>query len=102
MSEYLDNIHGNADVIYQVAEELHYLAQAFHRTGNGTVAQKLSLQSARLHAARRGITNAVSEELNRSVKQAEESSQNVLKAVLVGVELGQNEDGVGDVSDEER
>lgn len=102
MSDYLDGIHDNTDVIYQVAEELHYLAVAFNRTGNDTVAQKLSLQSARLHAAQKGITAAVSKELTRQVKGAEETSHAMLRATLAGVELGKTEAGVGDVSDEER
>ena len=99
MSEYLDGVHDNADIIYQVAEELHYLAVAFKRTGNDAMAEKLSLQSARLHRAQKGITNAVSKELTRQVKGAEETSHAMLRATLAGVELGKTKDGVGDVSD---
>ena len=99
MSEYLDGVHDNTSEVYQVAEDLHDLAVAFNRTGNETVARKLSLLSAKLYSASRRINTVVSQELNRSVQQAQENSANLVRGVLAGIELGQNEDGVGDVSD---
>ena len=99
MSEYLDEINEADQELFVVTEQLRYLSNAFYQTGNDAIGFKLSRAADKIEEANKKIRGAVAKELNRSIKQAEESSVNVFKGVMAGIELGQNEDGVGDVSD---
>lgn len=99
MSEYLDKLHA-ADVTFtDVSREMVYLANAFRVTGNTTMSSRLFNMADDLRRAADQVNKAVAKELNESVRQAQESSTNLFKAALAGIALGQNEDGVGDVSD---
>ena len=97
--QYLDRLH-NADCeLTAVHFGLLELAKAFAITGNRRVSDKLYDMAEAIHNSAKEIRDATSQELTDRVRQAQESSVNVLKGVLAGVELGQNPNGVGDVSD---
>lgn len=99
MSEYLDRVHAADNVFRGLAMELVSLANAFRMTGNSTMSSQLFNMASELSDAADQVNKAVAKELNDSVRQAQENSANLVKSALAGIELGQNEDGVGDVSD---
>ena len=90
MSEYLDAIHEADQELYLTSTALRYLGGAFYQTGNETVGLKLSQLADRIDAANAQIRGAVSQELNRSVQQAQENSATLVQGVMAGIELGQD------------
>ncbi len=93
MSEYLDEIYRNLITLRTVARKMNELGDAAWKMGNTRLSDTLADFSSKIEKAERGINNTVTEELNRTVKQAEEASGNMLRATLAGVELGKKEKG---------
>lgn len=82
MSQYLDKIHEAQQDIRIAKDMLYTLADAFDLTGNRDMSGKLCRIAFSIDKAQGNIGDAVSTELHRSVKQAEESAAATVQAVL--------------------
>ena len=82
MSEYLDAIYENISKIQEIADDLSDLADAFERTGNYEMFRKIIRMAITLNESSLQIRKAVSDELTRELKIAQEASVNVLNAAL--------------------
>jgi len=69
------------------------LADSFFDVGNKVVSEKLEKWSQSLIEARDRVKEAHSEDLYSQVQQAEESSMNVFRAALAGIEVGSESKG---------
>ena len=87
MSEYLDRLHRADGELTAVILGIEELANAFTIVGNRKVADKLWDMAQAIQDAAKEIRSATTEELNRQVKQAQESSANLVRAALAGSAL---------------
>lgn len=77
--------------LFYIAEDLKRLASAFYVTGNKQVADELSNNAFHIHKAVKQILTDEAMETNKRLKDAENSSINVLNAVFAGMKLGKEE-----------
>jgi len=93
MSEFLDNMRGSEMEILEIAREIRELAEAFRVTGNHVVGDRLLVLAFRLQKIEKVINASVAADLDKSVWNAERSSQAVLQAALAGAELAADKQG---------
>ena len=89
--EYLDVIHNESDKITSCAYHLEALSRAFYETGNSVIGGQLDTIATDLHEARSEISGAVSKNINNEYQQAQQSSMNVVKACLAGIEISKTQ-----------
>ena len=99
MSDFLDKTHTERKKLINMANELYDLSNAFWMTGNKMMGTRLKTFADQIYLSSQAIGEAVSKEIDARLKDAQESSVNLVKGVMAGIELGKNKDGVGDVSD---
>ena len=84
----LDAVHDNRKTVDAVCDGLDHLASAFRRTGNHDVADELFDYIEPLMQSARQVAASYSIDLNGQVRQSQESSFNLLRGVLAGIEIG--------------
>lgn len=91
MSNFVDTMWEKTNSIERIAYQLDNLSHAMAKLGMGA-ADDLSQYSESLLALAKGIRDAASERVNSDFKQAQESSNNVLRAALAGLKLAKTTD----------
>jgi hypothetical protein len=78
----LDTIFEASQMIISTRYHLEALSHAFRRVGNEAIADELDDAAAGLLEAKRGIDAGVSEYVNNGLRQSQEATGNMLRAVL--------------------
>lgn len=73
--------------LYSIVYEIENLATAFNATGNIIMCKTLSSISKDISRSAKDADAAVTKSISESIKAAEESSKNILKAALAGVKI---------------
>jgi len=82
------------EIIKNKTYMLDSIASNLYKVGNDFLANKISFAVDGILDALAGIDDCLSENVDRQVKQAQESSANILRACLAGIELQRNEENV--------
>lgn len=89
--EHLDKIYSALDVVMVVSSELVSLARAFERIGNASVAEELFGYANDLREVKATIFSSVGDLTHQIFVDAQESSNNMLRAALASVFVGMDE-----------
>ena len=87
MSKYLDDMEKYRRQLRDISRKLNTLADASWQMGNDRLSDNLAVMSSTLDDIQRCMNVTVSEELDRTLKQAEEASGNMMQAVLAGIHV---------------
>lgn len=79
---YLDTIRKQQEELRLVSCILNNLADAFIMTGNEFMYDKLKYLSDKTFTSQKEIGDAVARELNRSIKQSQQNSKNMIEGIL--------------------
>jgi hypothetical protein len=90
MAEWLYTIFEAQTDLNDVARDLANLACSFTDTGNVAIATRLKKAAAAIWNAEKNIGNATNDNINQSMKFAEQSSRTMLEAALAGAKLGRD------------
>ncbi len=82
------NVHDEVQTLYRKSEHLHRLAHSFAVTGNDRVADDLFGVSETLEGVAKAISDHVSNHIDQSLKDVQQSSATMLRACLAGVVVG--------------
>jgi len=88
-----DAVDISTGVFQRVSHEMECLADSFLDIGNNHVAKKLDMWARELKEISEIVRKAHSEDIFIQVQRAEESTMNVFKAALAGIEVGQRNKG---------
>jgi hypothetical protein len=91
----IDAVDMSTGVLSRVSHEMECLADSFLDTGNNHVARKLDMWAKDIKEMSRLVREAHSDDIFIQVQQAEESTMNVFRAALAGIEVGQRNKGEG-------
>lgn len=91
MSDWLKKINMNEDIILAGVQSIDVLSEAFHQVGNEKVGLKLNRIAISIESAMKEINEAIKNHIHEEYKQAQESSANVFKATLAGIEISKKE-----------
>ena len=91
----IDAVDISTGISRRVSHEMECLADSFHDVGNTIVANKLELWAKDIKEMSKLIREAHSDDIFIQVQQAEESTMNVFRAALAGIEVGQRNKGEG-------
>ena len=85
-----DKHNRGTKILFKLHYELEDLAIAFKVTGNEIMYKTLILMSSEALNAHSMVINAISESINESYKVSREHSNTILKSVLAGIEIKEN------------
>lgn len=80
----IDAVHENRKVIQAASRELRYLSDSLNVVGMHSLSDNLEYIAQKIEKASKDVQDAYSVDLNRQVRQAEESSGLMLAAALAG------------------
>ena len=89
----LDKIRVALENVRFVTDELNNLAGAFEVVGNHRMDEILSKLAKLLYFSEKKINIGMSEKINQDFDLAQKSTNNMVKGILTGVELGKDSHG---------
>lgn len=84
----LDAIHKNSQIISRISRDLTYKASCHSEVGNDKVAEELYFYSEQLKRVSKEIHSLGGPMVDNYVKSVAEGNQNMMRAMLAGIELG--------------
>lgn len=88
---WLDKIHKNTKILFDIELDLQYKADCFYGTGNTFMCDELLKIAKSLSHARNEISNAVLESINENLRNAQQSTKNMIEACLAGITITKKE-----------
>jgi hypothetical protein len=85
----LRDTHEHAKGLKYVALHLYNLADVFEATGNEKVANQLAEYADRIEVSTKVLENYISYTIYQNVERSNQSSSNMLHAMLAGLEIGE-------------
>lgn len=82
MSKYLDDIWEGTSIMSDISCQLRILSRAFYQVGNAFTGDELIDLSEQLDEAKKTISNAVSVEINSSLKRVQGETSKIITQVL--------------------
>jgi hypothetical protein len=90
MSDFIDDIHDEADKIAEVSNELFQLSRSFQHIGNYNTSDILSFSAKLLAESEKRIRECVSAKINQDFQAAQDRSATILKTALAAGSLNRN------------
>jgi len=91
MQKLLEVVHTETSAMYNIAFKMKGMARSFYETGNDSVAARLVMVAEHLEASANNINKALGETINQQVIDGQRRCTDLLKAVLAGVGVDDND-----------